>query len=239
VEYVGKQLGFESLQDWYSLKKQDIVDCGGKGLLSSHFDDSPTALLLDVFPNHEWHLWKFKHAPQGFWKDERNQIWYIDWLSNSLKYQVPSDWHGISILAISENSGFGLLRNFYFGSPFLMIRSLIPEIQWHSWEFVMPSKIWRSIENQKQFFIYLASKLEIRCEADWKAIGYEDISIHGGGSLLKAYYRSSPKRFIYSMLHDGHLGNDIFTKTQLSIATVIKDFFPNLSIQEGYNVTSR
>jgi hypothetical protein len=58
-EWVGRQLGFTKLDDWYQITKEIIVKYGGGGLLHDRYGGSPSTAMQYIFPEHDWKLEKF------------------------------------------------------------------------------------------------------------------------------------------------------------------------------------
>src|SRR5271170_6889183 len=70
-DWVGKQLGYKSFEDWYNITFEDINKHGGSGLLH-YYIDSPVNALLSIYPDFDWIIWKFHQVPRGCWKDKKN-----------------------------------------------------------------------------------------------------------------------------------------------------------------------
>lgn len=95
LEDLGKKLGFKHVEDWCSLKQATIKLNGGYSILKEH--GNVYKMLQSAFPEHNWKLWEFKHAPgmliPGFDKQKKfgkNRIykensWTI--LQGSTKYK--------------------------------------------------------------------------------------------------------------------------------------------------------
>jgi hypothetical protein len=62
--------------------------------------------LQAVFPEQQWHPWRFSQVPVGYWEDMENQRKYFDWLAKRLKITRPDDWYNVSLSDVKqENSG--------------------------------------------------------------------------------------------------------------------------------------
>ena len=64
MDWIGKQLGFQKMDDWYNVTLKDLQQNGGARLLS-HYGDSPSKALLSVYPEHSWMSWRFHRVPVG------------------------------------------------------------------------------------------------------------------------------------------------------------------------------
>src|SRR4051812_40710496 len=60
------QLGYKCMDDWYKVTKQDILKNGGGGFLH-YYQSSPSSALLNVYPEHNWELERFKNKPSKLW----------------------------------------------------------------------------------------------------------------------------------------------------------------------------
>src|SRR5690242_14654714 len=58
-----KQLGYKSMDDWYKVTVEDIHKNGGSRLLHAYYNGSPSAALLNVYPEHTWELKRFQNKP--------------------------------------------------------------------------------------------------------------------------------------------------------------------------------
>src|SRR5689334_19327407 len=72
IEALGRKLGVQQLEDWYSFDTKTIEQNGGKKLLTQN-GGSISRLLQNVYPNHKWYPWKFAHVTRGFWNVIENQ----------------------------------------------------------------------------------------------------------------------------------------------------------------------
>src|SRR5712691_7687498 len=93
VEWLGEQLGFTQPEDWYRVTVRDFHRHRGGGLLAGKSQNSPSAVLQDVFPHYDWKEWLFGSAPQRFWQDPVNRHRYLDWLGQQLGFRRPEDWY--------------------------------------------------------------------------------------------------------------------------------------------------
>src|SRR4051812_11045332 len=67
-DQLGKLLGYKEMDDWYNLEKPYIYKHGGSGLLTGYYNGSPSQALQTLYPEHDWMMWRFGHAPNGFWR---------------------------------------------------------------------------------------------------------------------------------------------------------------------------
>src|SRR5689334_806970 len=99
------ELGYKSMEDWYNITREDIYKNGGKGMLKTYYNGSPSSVLQSVFPDHTWDLTMFKHKPQRFWKTDENHKKFFDQLMIKLGYNSMEDWYNVSREDIHKNGG--------------------------------------------------------------------------------------------------------------------------------------
>jgi len=106
--WLGNQLGYKTMDDWYNITWKDISRFGGSRMLS-YYDHSPLKALQEVYPNHHWIPWKFGKMPQGFRERVKNepekQKEVIEWLSEQLSIRHLDDWYRISVEQIQKVTG--------------------------------------------------------------------------------------------------------------------------------------
>jgi hypothetical protein len=68
-----------------------ILNCTASGLLKIHQDSLCNALKF-VYPEEDWHFWKFSQVPKGTWDIPGNQEEFFHWITKKLDIQQPSDW---------------------------------------------------------------------------------------------------------------------------------------------------
>jgi hypothetical protein len=79
LEQFAKKNGFSTLDDWYKVKVETFASQGGGSLLTL-YNSSLIDLLKKVYPDHDWVMWKFGTVKHNFWKDDKNQRDFFDWL---------------------------------------------------------------------------------------------------------------------------------------------------------------
>jgi hypothetical protein len=197
IIWLGKQLGYTTIEDWYKICKNDFYKNYG-GRLLCKYNGSPCHILSSVYPNYEWLFWKFTIAPQNSWDSRENQLKYITWLGEQLGYTTIEDWYQIKQKYFSNNYGHGLLSK-YNGSPYQLLTSLYPEHNWLFWKFtVAPNSSWENKENQLQYMNWLGEQLGYTTIEDWYKITKNDFEKNYGCRLCQIY-NSSPYQLLKSM----------------------------------------
>ena len=52
------------MEDWYKLQVKDVYDKGGSSLLSI-YNNSPSGLVMSLFPDYDWKPYKFSVVSSG------------------------------------------------------------------------------------------------------------------------------------------------------------------------------
>jgi hypothetical protein len=108
------------LEDWYKISRDNIEKNGGSTLLSK-YGNSPCKLVMALYPNHQWLVWKFEIVPKGFWEIKENQKKFMDWIGLELGFKVMDDWYKLTNKNILENGGSTLFcRNGNSSSKLVM-----------------------------------------------------------------------------------------------------------------------
>lgn len=193
MEYLSYKLGYTKTEQWYGITYKAIYDNYGKGLLSHYYNGSPYQLIKSVFPENEWLVWLFKSAP-NVWKDADIRKNYVLWLGERLGYNTMEDWYGITVKAISDNYGWGILKHFN-GSPYQLIKSVFPEYKWLVWLFKC-ANVWNDVSIRKDYVLWLGKRLGFNNREDWYGISQKAINDNYGCGLLSNYYNGSPYHLI-------------------------------------------
>jgi len=164
VLWLGKRLGYNNKEDWYNISHKAIHNNYGGALLTHYYNDSPYQLIVDMFPECKWFGWMFKVAPNGMWKDYAIRKEYIEWLGKRLGFNNKEHWYGISVNAINDNCGSGLLCGYYNGSPYRLIKDVFPEYKWVKSKFC-------NHKTEKKLVDYLHKNKE-RLNIDYIKHGY-------------------------------------------------------------------
>jgi hypothetical protein len=112
MDWLFKELKYETMEDWYKLDLNDIKNNFGNGLIHKIDNTSSSnvcSLLKSIYPEYNWIPWKFNNVGKKYWDNLNNQRNYMDWLFKELKYESMEDWYKISFTDIKNNHGNGLL----------------------------------------------------------------------------------------------------------------------------------
>lgn len=107
LTWLGKRLGFKSRTDWYEVRRSDFRENAGNGFIKRF--KTPFFGLKAAYPKYNWLPWMFENVPVGFWQDERNCCWYLNWLGKRLKFKSRDQWLKLTAVQLRENRGNGLI----------------------------------------------------------------------------------------------------------------------------------
>lgn len=195
MDWLGQQLGFQRLSDWYRVTKRDFYRHAGAGLLAICHNDSPLAAVQDYRPRYAWKPWLFRSTPQGFWQYPANRQAYMRWLGRKLRFRRNADWYRVRKQDFYANGGGGLLANYYGDSPLAAVREFKPRYDWKPWLFSsVPQGYWQQLENRRAYVEWLGRQAGCKSPESWSRLTRAQFARHGGGGLLAAYYAGSPLR---------------------------------------------
>ena len=95
MNWLGKQLDYQKMDDWYNISVKNITNYGGWNLLMK-YNGSPSQILQSVYPEHKWIIWMFNSVPAGFWDIKENQKEFMNWLQKQLGYSKLDDWYNLT-----------------------------------------------------------------------------------------------------------------------------------------------
>ncbi|MBI2757063.1 MAG: hypothetical protein HYX49_00115 [Chloroflexi bacterium] len=196
LDWLQKKLGYTKIEDWYKVTGQDFRNNYGGGLLNAYYNNSPSAILIDIYSDFQWHEWLFISTPQSFWDKKENRRRYINWLEQKLGYTKYEDWYRITANDFQMNNGFGFL-NHYKNSPSKVVVDNFQEYDWDISKFYnRPQAYWQDSGNQREFLKNLFNLLGYTNLDNWYKSRHEDFTNSGGSGLIKYYGGSHIKAII-------------------------------------------
>jgi hypothetical protein len=187
MTWLGEQLGFHCLEDWYRATTKDFQSHQGGGFLLEH-RSSVSELVTACFPRHDWKPWLFARSPTNLWCDRKNCRKYMSWLGERLGYRHLDDWYRAKLSDFVSNQGRMLLRR-YHDSVAETVIALIPRRAWCEWKFTrVPPGFWDRPENRRRYVLWLGKQLGCRCVEDWSNVRNRNFYEHYGGSLVVMYH---------------------------------------------------
>ena len=114
MDWLGKQLGYQKMDDWYRIDYDLVQNNGGSVLLTKHKDSLPL-LVKSVYSQYNWMTWRFDKVPKGHWKSDEFKAEitnFVEWLSDKLQVRKLEDWKQISVEKINEIIPLDVFRKF-------------------------------------------------------------------------------------------------------------------------------
>jgi hypothetical protein len=178
-------LGIIHMEDWYEISKFQIEKNGGRQLLRNYGDEMGR-LLGNLYPEIDWHPWKFEDVSDSFWNESENCRNFFDWLGNKMGVKSPFDWYKVNRFDISNNGGRGILRAFKNNSKDALLNAypnLEPFLRYHG----VSQDFWNDPMERRKYFDWFAKHMGIFKQEDWYRITPEDIMGMGGEYILSYY----------------------------------------------------
>jgi hypothetical protein len=239
--------GIRDQDDWYRVTRNDILQAGGE--FNKHFFDMTISeIVISSYPELKWLPWRFEQVPRGYWDDINEQREFFDWVYDQLQFSSKDDWYNLSASDIIRLGGSSLLYYHYNNSPSTALMTIYPNHDWKVWKFQkVPQGHWDHMENQREFFDWIAESLCIHSQWDWYKVTKTQIIQNGGESLL-SYYQTSPSNALISIYADSswQLWRFQFIPknywesldNQLAFIQYFEDEIGILHLEDWYNVTN-
>jgi hypothetical protein len=136
--WLGHELRFRRMADWYCLTIRDIKRNHGRRLLD-YWQPALVEGLKECFPDYEWQEWQFDQVPTGFWEVAVNRRRYLHWLGHRLGFRRAKDWYRICSEDFAAHHGSTLLRK--YGSFYDVMREHLPQLDWDQLDHGKPIDI--------------------------------------------------------------------------------------------------
>jgi len=161
----------------------------GAGLLSL-YNGSPSALLLDVFPDHKWEKWKFTSHSTEYWRDIDHRKAFFDKFAADHKFTSLSDWYNVKQRDFIKYAGRSVI-SLFGDSLALALMATYPSTSesngfvWAPWKFRSLPKLWfDNGENRRQFIEWVRGELNIKTLHDFYNLSNSQVIELGGPSFV-------------------------------------------------------
>lgn len=185
LEELSKKFEISNLDDWLSVKVEDIKKNGGSGLLSKY--SSFYECLENIYPNHFWDISKGKNHPKNYWNNIDNQRKYFEEIRKQLNIHDLEDWRSVNI---SSHSKLRHIVGKYYSSFFDALKTIYPE---YNWEIIsnkkgsrVPYNYWSKIENQRKEMENIRKQNNFPIE-EWIDKPVSFLRDNGGSGFLDYY----------------------------------------------------
>ena len=194
ILWLGNELGYTKMEDWYNLNSVIINENYGNALLHK-YNGSPSLIVKTIFHNDEWFEWLFKMSPLNIFDSYENRKKYFIWLGKKLGYYKPEHWYNLTTKILNKNDGRTI------GSVKKFLSEMFPEYEWLEWKFIIVSTYyWDDLDNVKKYILWLGNELGYTKMEDWYDINVSKIYEKYGGGLLASRYNCSPSLLVSSIL---------------------------------------
>jgi hypothetical protein len=232
LDRLGEELGFESLEDWYSITARQISSYGGAGLLFQ-YGASPSKLIMSIYEDFPWQKSRF-YSPQN-WEDKSSVNDFVRGLYKQLGLKSMDDWYGVTKRQILQNRGGSLLLKYENSLPNLL-RSVYSNHCWKENFFTLKG-YWELWDHQKDFMDQLGKELGYLDMSDWYKITAIQIRERGGGTLL-AKYANSPFKLVTSV-YSNHRWKEDFNSQNLNFLNNLGRRLGFKTMNDWYRITKR
>jgi hypothetical protein len=196
MEKLCNDMSIQIPDNWYNISKQTIIHHNGIQLLDCF--DNVYQMVTILYPDYDWHVWKFDHLPLEWWNNKQNQRKYLDWFSKELDIGYHNMMMFIDPNELYSRNGRHLY-NMYDKNLYNMISQIYNEYDWQPWRFGRVCRgFWNSIKNRRNFVTWMTERLDIHRPDDWYWIDIETCYNKANAISILNYYDLS----LYNMLKD-------------------------------------
>ena len=188
VNQLKEQCNLKTLDDWNKLTSKQVIDYGGKYLLSKI---SMYKLKCIGCNEIEKKFPKIHQKPFSFWKNEENLLNFL----NNIKEEDKRN--GLSVKIIENYGGRSLLKKYSIYELNSKLLDSNIEIKRKK-----PKGYWDNQENINKFIFYLKNQLKLETKEDWNNLKVKQIQELGGRSLLLKYSLLEIKKFGFPKLNE-------------------------------------
>ena len=73
MDWLGRELGFAKLEDWYQVTGDDFRNNYGESLIVRYYNNCFQRAVMEIYNKFGWCGWLFHSIPDGFWNDINNR----------------------------------------------------------------------------------------------------------------------------------------------------------------------
>lgn len=101
LDWCGKQLGVDSLEKWYSIKRGQVDSIGGASLLVNYYGHSLSNALMDIYKDHTWDAWRFSNSASPCSKDQITTL--VQSFAQEHHISSLEDWYRVSTRQVKHH----------------------------------------------------------------------------------------------------------------------------------------
>ncbi len=259
LEWVEKQLNIKLLDDWYQVKKDELLDIPGTKVFLSLYDNSLPKMLSSLYPHRNWNAWQFENVHDSYWSNILHQRDFVDWVASSqcLHLKEKNDWYYVKREDIVQHRGGESVLNQYFADLGTLLEVIYPEHVWDpfsveasSSSLVSPFHFWSLLDNRRRFFDWLGKQLSISSLDGWYQVNTVAIGGGQGNDFMRVYYQGYLANALQSVYPDYHWKvwrfdrspNEFWMSDKSTHRLVLEDIAQQLEIgsdmSRWYNITA-
>eukprot|EP00026_Physarum_polycephalum_P004583 Phypoly_transcript_04605.p1 GENE.Phypoly_transcript_04605~~Phypoly_transcript_04605.p1 ORF type:complete len:666 (+),score=84.92 Phypoly_transcript_04605:285-2000(+) len=144
--YLFKKLGYTKMDDWYKVKLSDFEEAGVR-MGASKERASFTRVLMQTFPEHAWHEWRFRKFSLSAANHDQIKS-YVASLGSFLGVRQKEEWYNVTYDQVKQHGAKGIKK---MGLP-KALQIAFPDHQWDSDRFV---KGFTNTEKQRRILAML------------------------------------------------------------------------------------
>lgn len=156
LDDLGNYLNFSKIEDYYSLKEDDIIRMKGKKLLEKYQNSIPQLVTTIYKDKHDWAYWRFQSLTpsqrRDYWKDQKHHRLFLDALRKYRGLLTWEDCYGIQKGDVEEFQGSELVYLYENSVPKMVTSIYEGEYPWIFYKFRMGTGYWKELNNRRKFF---------------------------------------------------------------------------------------
>jgi hypothetical protein len=197
-DWVAKDRGFHSLDDWYLITQKEIRS-HGHDIVGKYYSSSLFSALTEIYPEHDWNFWMFRQTSRGLWDEQERVREYLRWLGDELDFHEYEDWYRITVSNFRDNHGATLVLNKYGGHLHRVVTENFPEYDWKLWMFNRtPSGMFDDWMFRKEAIEWFAIEIGIERPEDWYRVSRKKFKENRLWGMLSHQYSSS----VFNLVND-------------------------------------
>ena len=187
-----KKLKFQSMDDFFSIKRKQFIRYGGLLLLRSYGDYKK--LLQSIYPRYDWNFNNYHRVrlTKTYFESIENQKEFLIELYKKLNLKSIEELINVPKSSIIQFGGVKLLRKYQYDIKNLLL-SLFPDYLWPFHLNQIGKEYFKSINNQLVFMDNLYEKFKLKSISGWLKIKARKIIKYGGKDLLILYSKKMKK----------------------------------------------
>eukprot|EP01122_Echinamoeba_exundans_P013866 TRINITY_DN6123_c0_g1_i2.p1 TRINITY_DN6123_c0_g1~~TRINITY_DN6123_c0_g1_i2.p1 ORF type:complete len:408 (-),score=47.96 TRINITY_DN6123_c0_g1_i2:418-1641(-) len=172
LEWIQKQEGMKSLEDWYSIKIGQLETKYSMRPVLERYSRSLSRALSSLYPDHSWEEWRFnRKTPRGFWNDVKNQRRFLQSVGKKIGVVSMEDWYRVELKSVAAQSLPSFFGAQYSWSLPAALKAAFPEHEFLDWKFEkLPVNYWDSSQNQQRYIQWLGKELGIQRLEQWYSV---------------------------------------------------------------------